>query len=91
MQNDKFLSHFFITIPYRTPSFNGFLQKYENVFSVKIVQNRGSWFVESSGFMDLAYKPAFLSRLFIDILLKNCILISDVRFHVKMQTHTHII
>ena len=91
MQNDKFLLYFSITIPYRTLCFNGFLQKYENVFSVKVVQNGRSQFVESSGFVNLDDETAFLPRLFIDILLKNCILISDVRFRVKMQTHTHII
>ena len=60
MQNDKFLLYFSITIPYRTLSFNGFLQKYKNDFYVKIVQNRGSPFVESSGFVNLDYETAFL-------------------------------
>ena len=65
-----------------------FLQKFKNVFPVKNVQNEQLLFVESYGFVNLDEETSFLHRLFIDILLKNCILISDVSFHVKMQTHT---
>ena len=80
--------YFSFSIPYKMAGCNDFLQKYGILSPVKIVQNERVWFVESSGFVNLAqYKPIF-GGLFIDIFAKNCILISDVSFRVKMQTHT---
>ena len=75
MQKDKFQSYFSYTIPYKPIRFNGFLQKSQEILSVEIVQNELGNFVEYSGFVNLYHKCPFSSGLFIDILLKNCILI----------------
>ena len=83
MQNDKFQPYFLFTIPYNAIGFNGFLQKNENVRPVKNVQNEQLFFVESYGFVNLDEQMSFLLRLFIDILLKNCILINVIAFIQK--------
>jgi len=83
MQNDKFQPYFSFTIPYYAVRFNGFLQKIRKVSSVKNVQNEHLLFVESYGFVNLDEQMSFLHRLFIDILLKNCILINVIAFIQK--------
>ena len=83
MQNDKFQPYFLFTIPYKVMGFNVFLQKFENVCPVKNVQNEQLLFVESYGFVNLDEQMSFWHRLFIDILLKNCILINVISFIQK--------
>ena len=90
MQNDKFSALFLLQ--YTTPSLSlqCFFAKTTFYTYVNIVQIEVLSFVEYSGFVNLAQYLLFSVRIFIDFFSKKCILIGDVSFRVKVQTHTRI-
>ena len=88
MQKDKLFTHFIASIPQKNRGCNDFSVFFHINYCVENAQNETVSIVETYGFVSFGPYAFISSRIFIDNLLKNCILIGDVSCYAKIQiTH----